>query len=791
MADKHEDDLPRAVALQNAQRIPAARQKAEEELQKQAELLRITLASIGDAVITTDIEGRVTSLNPIAVTLTGWTPEEAVGAMLEKVFRILNEKTRHPVENPALRALKDGVIVGLANHTILIAKDGTQRAIEDSAAPIRGIGGELVGCVLVFRDVTERRHAELKAEEALEFSVNIIDTIREPLLILNASLRVISASRSFYETFRVLPDATEGRLVYDLGNGQWNIPALRRLLEEILPHSTEFNDYEVAHDFPDIGKRVMLLNARRIHRRGNHTENILLAIEDITERQQAEYSLSESEERLRTMADNISQLAWVCDSLGNVTWYNRRWLEYTGLAFEDMKGWDWSKVQHPDHLDRVIAGVKRSAETGEPWDDTFPLRGKDGEYRWFLSRAVPIRDAHGNIVSWFGTNTDVTEARADQEALRETDRHKNEFLAMLAHELRNPLAPIRSAVQVLRLAGGKPEVVASVTDMMERQVGQMGRLVDDLLDVSRVSRGKIELRRGRVELASVVHHAVEAARSQMEAKEHEIAVTLPTKPLYVHGDPTRLAQMVGNLLNNACKFTDKGGLVSVTGKLEGALAVIRVRDSGIGMAASELPRIFDMFMQVDTSMERSNSGLGIGLTLVKSLVELHGGSVQAQSAGLGQGSEFTVRLPIVAEAPKAPSAGLAIPDTMPMIARRILVVDDNRDAAESLAMLLNLKQSETHIAHDGFEGVEAASTFKPDVVLLDIGMPTVNGYEACRRIREQPWGRSMILIALTGWGQDQDRQLSKEAGFDGHMVKPVDIDSLMSLLVGLENKANR
>ena len=334
---------------------------------------------------------------------------------------------------------------------------------------------------------------------------------------------------------------------------------------------------------------------------------------------------------------------------------------------------------------------------------------------------------------------------------------------------------------------GNGRDVQAAAEMMERQVGQMVRLVDDLLDVSRISRGKIELRGGRVELASAVHQAVEAARSLYESMEHELTVALPPQPVYLNADPTRLAQVIGNLLNNACKFTDQGGRISLTVEREGEQAVIRVRDNGVGIAADKLPGIFDMFVQVDTSLERSVGGLGIGLTLVKNLVEMHGGTVEAYSDGVGQGSEFVVRLPVI-ETIKPAQPPLSEPTvTAPTTTGyRILVVDDNRMSADSMATLLQLTGHEAHTAYDGLEAVAATTAFRPDVILLDIGLPKLNGYEAARKIREQPWGKNIVMVALTGWGQDEDRQKSKEAGFNGHLVKPVELTALMKLLAELQ-----
>jgi CheY-like chemotaxis protein/nitrogen-specific signal transduction histidine kinase len=377
---------------------------------------------------------------------------------------------------------------------------------------------------------------------------------------------------------------------------------------------------------------------------------------------------------------------------------------------------------------------------------------------------------------------EIAERQRAEEALREADRRKTQFLAMLAHELRNPLAPIRNAVEILRRSGGDGQKMKPVTEMMQRQVGQMVHLVDDLLDVSRISRGKIELRKEPIELASVVYHAVEAIRPVCASMDHELTVTLPPQPTYVNADPIRLTQVVGNLLNNACKFTEKGGHIRLIVEREETQVLVRVQDTGIGIAAEQLPRIFEMFVQGDMSLERSRDGLGLGLTLVKNLVEMHDGSVEGSSAGVGQGSEFVVRLPLLSGL--RPSQSRAPSDAEPggTVQRRILLVDDNRDSADSLAMLLKVMGHEVSTAHDGLEAVERAATFRPHVILLDIGLPRLNGYEAARRIREQQRHKDLTLVALTGFGQDEDRRRAEEAGFDAHMVKPVDFAALAKLL---------
>jgi CheY-like chemotaxis protein/nitrogen-specific signal transduction histidine kinase len=378
------------------------------------------------------------------------------------------------------------------------------------------------------------------------------------------------------------------------------------------------------------------------------------------------------------------------------------------------------------------------------------------------------------------------ELRSLLEGLRDADQRKTEFLATLAHELRNPLAPLGTALSLLSRKKPPPDEAVKYYELMSRQVEHMVRLVNDLMEVSRITRGKIELHLGPVLLDAVIEDAIELSRPLFDRAGHSLTLELGADPLVVRGDAVRLTQVFSNLLNNAAKYTPTGGRVTVTARQEGRQAVVAVRDTGTGLAPDMLKSIFEMFVQVSGTARDAQGGLGIGLTLVKSLVELHGGSIEARSEGADRGSEFVVRLPIAVATP-LPAAAPPKEDEEPKSATkcRILIVDDNQDSADSLAMLLKIKGYEVATAYDGEQAVEAAGTLRPDVVLLDIGMPKLNGYDACWRIRQQPWGQGMFLIALTGWGQEEDRRRTEEAGFNEHIVKPVDPAALMKLLASL------
>jgi signal transduction histidine kinase len=420
---------------------------------------------------------------------------------------------------------------------------------------------------------------------------------------------------------------------------------------------------------------------------------------------------------------------------------------------------------------------ERCLRSGEPFEGEVRYRRADGEYRWHAFRALAVRAPDGTIEQFIGCAVDIHDARTLQDALREADRRKDEFLAMLAHELRNPLAPIRNAVQLLGHPNASEATEQAAREMMKRQVAHMVRLIDDLLDVSRITRGRLTLRREPVALARLVEQALETSRPHLT---QQVTVRLPSEPVHLDADPVRISQVLSNLLNNAAKYTPKSGHISVTAELEGDTVAIRVRDDGEGIAAADLPHLFRMFSQGRSALERMKGGLGIGLALSRSLVELHGGTIEARSDGPGKGSEFVVRLPVIA-LPRTAASSAGTPAYNGAV-RRVLVVDDVADTASSLAALLRMDGNQVERAADGLEALRLAEKFKPDLILLDLGMPNLDGVETCQLIRQKPWGKGIVIVAVTGWGTDLDRKKTTAAGFDRHLVKPVDYAAIRALL---------
>ena len=624
------------------------RKRIEADLREQKGRLAVTIASIGDAVIATDAQGRISFINPVAEALCGWPRDEAAGRPLKEIFRIVNETTRLPVENPVEEVLREGYTVGLANHTLLVARDGRETPIDDSAAPIVDDEGGVAGVILVFRDVTEKRRAALVNEQLAAIVESSDDVI---------------------------------------------------------------------------------------------------------------------------VSKNLD---------GIITSWNRGAEQVLGYAADEVIGRHVSMLMPPEYIEDIelILGRVRRGEKVDHYESK--RRRKDGTIIDVSLTVSPIRDEDGRIVGASKIGRDITQQKLLEAERLEADRRKDEFLAMLAHELRNPLSSIRNAVQLFGRLETEQELEWA-KEVVERQVKHLARLIDDLLDVSRITRGKIGLRKEPLNLSPVVSAAVEAVRPLLEERKHELSISLNNGGLRLEADPLRLEQILVNLLTNAAKYTDSGGKISLTARHEGPDVVIRVRDTGMGISPELLPRIFDLFAQGDRTMARSEGGLGIGLTLVQKLAEMHGGGVIAESDGPGRGSEFTVRLPALA----GPAAPMARPGAdLSRAARlnsRVLVVDDNVDTAMGLSKLLRLLGHDVRVAHDGPTGIELARSHRPEVILLDIGLPGMDGYQVAGLLRREESCKDALIVAASGYGQEDDLRRSKEAGFDHHLVKPVDFDALMAL----------
>ncbi len=501
-------------------------------------------------------------------------------------------------------------------------------------------------------------------------------------------------------------------------------------------------------------------------------------------RLKAESALRESEAKFRTMTEAMPQMVWSSRADGHHDFFNHNWYAFTGTVPGECDGDLWEGLVHPDDLPELLAHWRHCLATGEPYESACRLRHHDGEYRWVLGRACPVRDDGGHVIRWMGTCTDIHEQKRIQEELQESNQRKDEFLAMLAHELRNPLAPVSTAVQLLRLSADDPERVRRTSELIGRQVLHMSELVDDLLDVSRVTRGLVRIEHDTVNLQQVVNDALEQVRPQVEARAHAVHLQLPGVPVHVSGDRVRLVQVLANLLGNAAKYTPEGGRIEVELRAQAGQAQVSVKDNGSGIDPGLLPHVFDLFTQAKRTPDRAQGGLGVGLALVRSLVELHGGTVRAESAGKGQGSTFTVSLPLVEALQPAP-APVPPPPVAGHAGLKVMVVDDNADAAELLGLWLETQGYRVTVKTDARDALATARVDPADVYVLDIGLPEMDGNELARRLRADPRTRKATLIALTGYGQAQDILRSRESGFDHHFVKPADPTRLAVVIESL------
>jgi PAS domain S-box-containing protein len=776
-----------------------ALRESEAEARQRHEELKAVYDSTPVGLCLLDPQLRFVRLNERLAEINGLPVEDHIGRTLREVVPAVADQIE-PVLQQVLRTGEPVTDFEVTCETN--AQPRVQRTWLASWYPLRA-DGRFVGVNSVVQEITDRKRAErllVEQKQVLELIASgcsletSLDATCRALSRLTAGARAciqVADPRAPALVRTFAPDFCQS-FAEDLSRAGLSgatrpAPCPEAWREVYRPYGPQACHCAPIPTLDDTSATVMLCFDEdrgprdwelRLMEFGTHLASIAL------ERDRATRAVRESESLFRTLGEAVEVLLWMTDAAGAPVYRNPAWFAYSGMTPAEAGTSDaWQKLLHPDDLPKLLEARADSLRSGCPYRVETRCRRYDGQYRWFLVRTVPVRDPQGQIVSWVGTATDVHNLNQAREALKEADKRKDEFLATLAHELRNPLAPIRNALRLIQRSGGAPDEIARARSIMERQVGHMVVLIDDLLDVSRISRGKMMLRREPLELSVAIAHGIEAARPLVKRFGHRLSVALPDEPIVVEGDLTRLAQVVGNLLTNSAKYTPPGGDIRVAAERQRDEVVLTVSDTGIGIAPSELDRVFELFSQVDRSLERTSGGLGIGLSLVRGLVEMHGGTVTASSGGEGRGSTFTMRLPI-AQGPAPAPKDEATPAPSPA-RQRVLVVDDNVDGAQLLAELVRLSGNDVRTAYDGLEAVTAAAEFRPDLILMDVAMPKLNGLEATRRIRAQPWGRSIRIVALSGWGQDTDRVQSAAAGCDDHLVKPVDPRLIEDLLASV------
>jgi PAS domain S-box-containing protein len=630
---------------------------------------------------------------------------------------------------------------------------------------------------ILFTEVSERARAEEALRAERDFATAVLDTVANLVVVLDAEGRIVRFNRASESATGYAPAEVVGRRLLDVFVPEDELPEVRKVFERL--RAGDFpNRHQNRWRMKDGAERLFEWANTCIPDELGAVKFVIATGIDITERVKAEQTLRDSEARFRAMGETIPYGVWLCNAEGGSEYVSQSFLDLLEMTHEEQRQFGWTHRLPPEDVQPMLERWLHCVRTGTPWDSEHRVLGPDGEYHHVLTRGLPVRDPAGKITCWVGINLDIDKRKRIEQELRDADRHKTEFLALLSHELRNPLAPIRNSIHLLERAPPQSEQAARARAVVRRQAEHLTRLVDDLLDVTRISRGKVELQRRRVDLRDVVRKTSDDQRSLFDQSGVELHVEDTAGPVWVEADPTRVAQAVGNLLHNAVKFTPRRGVVAVSVATHEAHAVLSVRDSGLGMEPGEVARMFEPFVQADHGLARTKGGLGLGLALVKGLVELHGGSVQARSEGIGRGAEFIVRLPLARggepSRERAPAPGGA--------RRVVLVIEDHVDAGQTLAEVLELAGHEVRVARDGGSGVALARELRPDVVLCDIGLPDLDGYDVARALRADETLRATRLVALSGYAQPEDRKRAREAGFDAHIAKPPDVDELMNVL---------
>ncbi|HEX4415311.1 MAG TPA: PAS domain S-box protein [Lacipirellulaceae bacterium] len=812
-----------------------------EELQAQ---LAAIVASSDDAIVSKDLNGIVQSWNEGATRIFGFTADEMIGQSITKVIPPdrLNE------ENEILSQIRRGERINHF-HSIRLRKDGRPVDISVTISPIRDSTGRIIGASKIARDISEANRLSRERERLFQLGRSMTEKsdVRELVQAITDAATELSGAAFGAFFYNVGNAAGEAYMLYTLSGVDRkhfeNFPMPRNTdvfgptfagtaivrsdditLDPRYGHNAPFHGKPPGHlpvrsylAVPVVGRdRTVLGGLFFGHPEpGVFTERSETIVASIAgnagvalENARLQQEISEIANRFTVLANTIPQLAWMCRPDGELFWYNDRWYEYTGTDLASQLGWGWQMVHDPNELPRVLKTWKAALASGEPWEDTFPLRRHDGAYRWHLSQARPFRDTSGKITVWFGTNTDVTQQREfaeEREQLLEAERAarseaervgrmKDEFLATLSHELRTPLSAMLGWSQLLQ-GQDSPEMLQEGLAVIERNARAQTQLIEDLLDMSRIISGKIRLDVQHVDLASVINAAVDLLKPSADSKNMRLHHVLDPLASPVSGDPNRLQQVVSNLLSNAIKFTPKGGKVEILLERVNSHIEITVADTGQGIALDFLPHVFDRFRQADASTTRRYGGLGLGLSIVKQLVELHGGTVRAKSAGEGTGATFTVSLPLAItkhseidrEHPTSSRFDSRADIRIDLDGITVLVVDDEPDARNLIERLLSDRNARVLKAESAERGIEILATERPDIILSDIGMPDMDGYDFIRAVRALPpdSGGKTRAIALTAFARSEDRTRAMMAGYHMHLAKPIEPSELIATVASL------
>lgn len=764
-------------------RLMVEAQQRETRLLEAEKRFRLMVESIEDyGMFMVDLEGFITSWNRGAERLTGYSETEAVGRHFSMLYPgTLMDKSH--ADHELAMAQRYG---RYEDEGVRMRKNGTQYQAQITLWRVDDNEGRTIGYAKITRDITALKEAQRRESQLFESENRfrlMVESIQDYAMFMVDQNGIITSwnrgaerltgytePEAVGQSFSILypkGGLTEGHAVFELAMARQN----GRYEEEGVRVRRDGSTYHaLINVWPVEDKTGQIIGFAKITR-------------DITERKRTEQALKNSEAKFRTITDAMPQMVWSALPDGRQDYINQQWFLFTGVSAAVTRADGWLELVHPDDRIGVDQSWRRAIATGDSYEAQFRLHHISNTYRWTLARALPVRNEEGEIIRWMGTLTDIHEQKRAEAELQESARRKDEFLAMLAHELRNPLAPIRNSTLLIQRLAEPDGAVKGALDVIERQVNHMTRLIDDLLDVARISRGKIELRRESFEFGELIRDTANDFQSDFDNKQVQLNLELPDVPLWLFADRTRIAQAIGNLLHNALKFTEVNGRVSVTltsdeinGKPFGTL---RVADTGVGIEPGLLDQLFAPFIQGNQGLARSQGGLGLGLALIKGFVVLHGGKVHAFSAGLGCGAEFVVQLPLVASLANSPEV-----PAMSFIKRlKIVLIDDNQDMVATLAALLEMEGHRVLTAFEGDSGIALIAAEKPDLVFCDIGLPgDKDGYAVARLLRSQPALASTYIVALSGYGQEKDKRLALEAGFNEHLLKPVDFKSLAEII---------